>query len=149
MLATVLFGLACAVTIMRAAPDNCRLAMALALAELWAVANLAYAIDALVLLPVLDLLVAMVAASMRTHATWVNVLLMLVGARLAAHILYGFGWLDFGVWAHGLNIAFAAQLAIVATSEGERDGARRRCGVLLRRIRGDRGGTHPATAAEA
>lgn len=149
MLATILAGLGCAGALLRSADDGCRFAMALALTELWVVATLAYMIDGLVMLPALDLLVGVVAVSMRMHAAWVDALLAIVGARLAAHILYGFGWLDFDVWAYGLNIAFALQLAIVATSRGEKDGARRRVGVLLRRVCGDRGGTHPATAAEA
>ncbi len=142
--ATILFGVGCAATLWLARTNERRFVLALGLAYVWMVANLAYHVDALLVAAGMDVLLALAAMGVGRSAVADEVIVLSL-ARVSLHFAYAMG-LSFGVFAVAYNIAFAAQLAAVAAPGGIIDGVRDCLRVFRSRGGGDRGGTFRAMA---
>lgn len=142
----ILFGIGCAVSFslaVRSRDADARL-IAGYLVVMWALANAAWWANMLILLPVLDVWLGILALIIwwTTRAKWVALIVNAVAIRLILHVLDALtGHLFLVAYLHALNATFAWMLVVVASSGGDhvRD-------TLLRRFRRIRGVLSPASA---
>lgn len=149
--ATILYGVGCVGALWLSRKDDLRLTLAFALTYVWMVANLAYHVDALVVLAIVDTLVAFLATRLNRTVTTDEVVILST-IRVALHLAYALG-LPFQPFAVAYNLSFAVMLGAVASSGGIINGARDCLRALRDRGDGDSGGTvrllAPHLAAEA
>lgn len=129
-----ILGIGCAIALYLAC-ERAKL-VALMLLSVWAGAITLWFYDALWLLPLLDLAVGVVAICLwlGDGANWSLSIAVITTHRLLAHVFDWFTHSAFFVgYAHALNVLFALQLIIIASTGGA-DG-RRRFVSWLRRLR--------------
>lgn len=116
----VLFGVALALTMWLADGREARIVAAY-LVAVWALANAAWLVDMLWVLPVVDLGLglALVTLWWATRASWVALVADAVAIRLMLHVLDTLTAHVFEVaYIHALNATFAWMLVVVALSGG-------------------------------
>lgn len=153
-LVPALFSVACAVTSWLALRSDARGAgsIAVSLFALWALANAAWVKDALWLLPVFDLGLAVLVLRIRlmTQARWVALVADAIAVRMALHVIEGVtGHLYHIAYLHALNATFAWMLVVVADAGGgHARSTTDRLGDLRRRLLWLGGFRAPASAGE-
>jgi len=121
--ATILFGIGCAVSLwfaVRSGDKDARIVAAY-LVVVWGLANAAWLANMLVLLPLLDFWLGVIAVTIwwTTQAKWVALIVNAVAIRLVLHVLDALTGHSFLIaYIHALNATFVWMLVVVAYGGG-------------------------------